>query len=104
LVEGLQEGETKDASKDRTFLQERLTRCHKSIHLALEVKTFFGNSTPVTGPSIESNTQKPGLPTDSCHQLCRKREGETCTQRVTKQSLSDYAHQDLPVVTKWLDF
>jgi hypothetical protein len=34
----------------------------KGIHLTLEVKTSFGNSTPVTG----SSTQKPGLPTDSC--------------------------------------
>jgi hypothetical protein len=76
LVEGLQEGETKDGSKDRIFLQERLTRCHKSIYLALEVKTFFGNSMPTTGPSTESNTQKPGLPTNSCHQHCRKREKE----------------------------
>jgi hypothetical protein len=28
----------------------------KSIHLALEVKTSFGNSTPVTGFSMESST------------------------------------------------
>jgi hypothetical protein len=28
----------------------------KGIHLALEVKTTFGNSTPVMGSSIESST------------------------------------------------
>jgi hypothetical protein len=28
----------------------------KGIHLALEVKTFFGNSMPATGFSMESNT------------------------------------------------
>jgi hypothetical protein len=46
----------------------------KGIHLALEVKTSFGNSTPVTGFSTGSNTQKPELPTDSCQRLRRKRE------------------------------
>jgi hypothetical protein len=35
------------------------------IHLALEVKTSFGNSMPVTGFSTGSSTQKPGFPTDS---------------------------------------
>jgi hypothetical protein len=28
----------------------------KDIHLALEVKTFFGNSTPTMGLSLESST------------------------------------------------
>jgi hypothetical protein len=28
----------------------------KDIHLTLEVKTFFGNSTPVTALSVESST------------------------------------------------
>jgi hypothetical protein len=28
---------------------------NKDIQLALEVKTFFGNSTPATGSSAESN-------------------------------------------------
>jgi hypothetical protein len=46
----------------------------KGIHLALEVKASFGNSTPVMGFSIGSSTQKPGLPTDSCPRLRRKRE------------------------------
>jgi hypothetical protein len=63
----------------------------KDIHLAIEVKTSFGNSTPVTGFNTESSTSRPGLPTDS-HQWLRwkKRRGGTYTQNVTKQSLSDY--------------
>jgi hypothetical protein len=64
----------------------------KGIHLALEVKTSFGNSTPVTGFSTESSTYKLGLPTDNYQQLRRKnRRGGTSTQKVRKQSLSDYA-------------
>jgi hypothetical protein len=46
----------------------------KGIHLALEVKTFFSNSTLMTGFSMGFSTQKPGLPTDSCQRLHRKRE------------------------------
>jgi hypothetical protein len=37
----------------------------KVIHLALEVKTSFDNSTPVTGSSTESSSSKPVVPTDS---------------------------------------
>jgi hypothetical protein len=40
----------------------------QGIHLALEVKTSFGSSTPTTGSSMESNSQKPRVPTDSRHQ------------------------------------
>jgi hypothetical protein len=46
----------------------------KGIHLALEVKTSFGNSTLEMGFSTGSSTQKLGLPTDSRQQLHRKRE------------------------------
>jgi hypothetical protein len=46
----------------------------KGIHLALEVKTSFGNSTPTTGFSMGFGTQKPELLTDSCQRLHRKRE------------------------------
>jgi hypothetical protein len=46
----------------------------KGIHLALEVKTSFGNSMPAIGFSMGSSTKKPGLPTDSHQRLCRKRE------------------------------
>jgi hypothetical protein len=69
----------KNASEDRTFSgrvtfqRKRLTRRHNSIHLALKVKIFFDNSTPATGPSMESSSQKPGLSTASHQQHRRKR-------------------------------
>jgi primosomal protein N'' len=37
-------------------LWKRTTQCHKSIHLALEVKTFFGNATLAKGSSMKSST------------------------------------------------
>jgi hypothetical protein len=37
----------------------------KGIHVALRVNTSFGNSTPVTGSSTKSSSQKPGVPLDS---------------------------------------
>jgi hypothetical protein len=46
----------------------------KGIHLALEVKTSFGNSTPAMGFSTGSSTQKPRLPTNSHQWLHQKRE------------------------------
>jgi hypothetical protein len=55
-------GKEKDDSKDIKFKWKRLTRRRKSIHLALEVKTFIDNSTPTMGPSTESSPQKPELP------------------------------------------
>jgi hypothetical protein len=42
----------------------------KGIHLTLEVKTSFGNFTPVMGSSTESSSQKPRVPTDSHHWHC----------------------------------
>jgi hypothetical protein len=60
----------------------------KGTHLALEVKTTFGNSTPTTGSSTESSCQKPGVPTDSHHQHHQK--GEHAHKKYTKQSFSDY--------------
>jgi hypothetical protein len=48
----------------------------KGIHLALEVKTSFGNSTPAMGSSTESSSQKPRVPTDSHHRHHRKEEKE----------------------------
>jgi hypothetical protein len=63
----------------------------KDIHLALEVKTSFGNSTPMTGFSAGSSTQKLELPTDSRQRLSQKREKRrNLHTEVTKQSLSDY--------------
>jgi hypothetical protein len=68
----------------------------KGIHLALNVKTFFRNSTLVTGSSMESSSQKPGVPTDSHHRDRQKRERERERKKPTYrrqqlQSLSDYA-------------
>jgi hypothetical protein len=65
----------------------------KGIHLAQEVNTSFGNSTPVTGSSMKSSTYKPGLPLTVVISITRRKR-ETCTQKVTKQSLSDYAKKD----------
>jgi hypothetical protein len=46
----------------------------KGIHLTLEVKTSFDNSMPVTGSSMESSSQKLGVPTYNHHRHCRKEE------------------------------
>jgi hypothetical protein len=48
----------------------------KGIHLTLEVKTSFDNSTRATGSSIESSSQKPAVPTDSHHRHHWKEEEE----------------------------
>jgi hypothetical protein len=67
----------------------------KDIHLALEVKTSFDNSTLVTGSSMESLSQELGVPTDSHHRHRWKREKKKHThQKVTKQSLSNYTQQN----------
>jgi hypothetical protein len=59
----------------------------KDIHLALEVKTSFGNSTPVMGSSMKSSSQKPGVPTDSRHRHHQKREEGTCIPKSYKAKL-----------------
>jgi hypothetical protein len=46
----------------------------KSNHLTLELKTFFGNSTPMTGLSTESSSQKSRVPIDSHHRHRQKEE------------------------------
>jgi hypothetical protein len=46
----------------------------KGIHLALEVKTSFGNSTPATDSSTEFSSQKLAVPTDSHHRHHQKEE------------------------------
>jgi hypothetical protein len=82
-----------DASKERTFYQKRLTRRYKSIHVTLEVKTYFSNSTPVTGPSMKSSLRSLDFLLLAIIGITR-RERETYTQKVTKQSLSKYTQQD----------
>jgi hypothetical protein len=59
----------------------------KGIHLTLEVNTSFGNSTPVTGSSTESSSQKPRVPTDSCHQYCWKEEKDNLHTKSYKAKL-----------------
>jgi hypothetical protein len=55
----------------------------KGIHLTLEVKTSFGNSTPAMGSSTEFNSQKLVVPTNSQQRLRRNRRKEdTCTQQL----------------------
>jgi hypothetical protein len=67
----------------------------KDIYLALEVKTSFGNPTPVMGSGTESSSQKHGVPTNSHHRHRQKREKKKhAYQKVTKQILSDYVQQD----------
>jgi hypothetical protein len=66
----------------------------KGIHLALEVKTSFDNSTPATGSSTKSSTWKPRLPLIAVIGIAGKKRKRTYTQKVTKQRLSDYAQQD----------
>jgi hypothetical protein len=58
-----------------TFKQKRTTRHHKSIHLALDVKTFFGNSTPMTGSSMESSTQSLDFPLMIVNGIAKREEG-----------------------------
>jgi hypothetical protein len=61
----------------------------KGIHLALEVKTSFDNSTFVMGSSMESSSQKLGVPTNSRHWHRRKEEEapHPCTQETTRAKL-----------------
>jgi hypothetical protein len=84
-------------------LRKRATRRHKSNHLALEVKTFFGTSTPVTGSSTESSTQGIDFPLTAVNGIAkRERERKKNLHIIMiqqEQSLSNYAQQDLSVVT-----
>jgi hypothetical protein len=68
------------------------TRQCKGIHLTQEVNSFFNNSTPVMGFSTESSTQSLDFPLMAVNGITeRGREKETYKQRVTQQSLSNYA-------------
>jgi hypothetical protein len=74
----------------------------KGIHLALEVKTSFGKSTPTTGSSTESSSQKPGVPTDNHHQHHQKEEKENLHTQNYKGKLerlrsAKLAHHDQAV-------
>jgi hypothetical protein len=56
----------------------------KGIHLAPEVKTSFGNSMPAMGSSMESSSQKPGVPTDSRYRQHRKEGKENLHTKIYK--------------------
>jgi hypothetical protein len=45
----------------------------KYIHLTLEVKTSFDNSTPATGSNMEFSSHKSRVPTDICQWHHRKK-------------------------------
>jgi hypothetical protein len=51
---------------------EALHSMIKDIHLTLEVKTSFSNSTPMMGSSMQSNTKKRVLPLIAIISLSRK--------------------------------
>jgi hypothetical protein len=59
----------------------------KGIHLALEVKTSFGNSTPMTSSNTESSSQKLGVPTDNRHRHRRKEEKKNLHTKCYKAKL-----------------
>jgi hypothetical protein len=59
----------------------------KGIHLALEVKTSFVNSTPMMGSSMESSSQKTGVPIDSHHWHHWKEEKENLHTKRYKAKL-----------------
>jgi hypothetical protein len=51
--------------KRQNLFAEEFHSMIKDVHLALEVKTSFGNSMPATGFSMEFSTWKPRLPTNN---------------------------------------
>jgi hypothetical protein len=59
----------------------------KGIHLALKVKTSFGNSTPAMGLCADSSSQKPRIPTDSHHRYHWKEEKENMHTKRYKAKL-----------------
>jgi hypothetical protein len=85
-------------------MRKCLSQRHKSIHLALEVKTFFDNSTLTTGSSTESRIQSLNFPLMTANGIIGREERGNLHIIVIKQSLRDYAQQDWPVQTKWSDF
>ena len=94
--------------KLQKMLQRSVTVCGsgysqyvKYILFALEENAFLGRSKPAAGPSKESIPHRSGPPTDSPRRHRRKEEDPHLhTKDTQEQSLSDYAQQDLPVVTR----
>jgi hypothetical protein len=59
----------------------------KGVHLTLEVKTSFTNSTPVMGSSTESSSQKLGVPSDSHHRHRWQEEKENLHTKSYKETI-----------------
>jgi hypothetical protein len=59
----------------------------KCIHITLEVKTSFGNSTPAMGSSTESSYEKYEVSTDSHHRHRQKEEKENMHTKNYKAKL-----------------
>jgi hypothetical protein len=59
----------------------------KGIHLALEVKTSYRNSTPTTGYSMKFSYLKLGVPADSHHRHRRKERKENLHLKSYKANL-----------------
>jgi hypothetical protein len=66
----------------------------KGIHLALEVKTSFLNSSLQQAPVWNPFLRNLEFPLTAIISITEKTRRITCRQKVTKQSLSDYAQQD----------
>jgi hypothetical protein len=90
----------KDCFKGLTMISGSVFTHIKHILLALEKNAFLGHSKP-TSPNTEHSPHWSGLPTSSPHQHHRMEEDSHLhTTDIQEQSLSDYAQQDLSIVTK----
>jgi hypothetical protein len=60
----------------------------------VDVKTFFGNSTPAMWSSTKSSTQSLDFPLMAMNGIGEREERRNLHTTVIKQNLSDYAQQD----------
>jgi hypothetical protein len=90
VVEFTIEFEARSLLQKIEHLRKHTTRRHKSIHNAIEVKTFFSDSTPMTDTSTESSTQSLHFPLTAVVGLTgieRKRERERYLHTTIKAKL-----------------
>jgi hypothetical protein len=59
----------------------------KDIHLTLEVKTFFGSSTSVTGPVWNPGLRSLNFPLTAINGIVGREREETCTPKSYKAKL-----------------
>jgi hypothetical protein len=83
----------KQVLKKIEHLRRSTTQWHKSIHLTLEVKTFFSNFTPTTGFSTEPSTQSLDFALMVINGITGREERSNLHTTVIKQSLSNYTKQ-----------